>query len=130
MKLKLLVLLFPLVLTGCVVRQDDNEAAIETAASFEKPESVGILPDGREVFRVVKVNSRMHDHYIYFVGANGGVTVNHSVSQGKTTANSAVALIPEPQVENMVSPEDRARAEALVAEAARNIEEAKDILNY
>lgn len=68
------------------------EAQAKTEASFDRPREAGTLPDGRKIkYVVVSRGASYHDHYIYFV--DGAITVNRSVSQGKTTTNQVTVLI-------------------------------------
>ena len=77
--------------SGCT---NKTGAQAQTQASFSNPEQVGTLPDGRKVYMVTRVIPfGLHDHYIYYV-ENGGTTVNHNVSAGKSTYQTVVYTAP------------------------------------
>lgn len=121
MKKTLLVLavaLSTLFLAGC---ESEQEAMFDTKQSFENPELIGTLPDGREVKRVVVYLADAHDQYVYFVDG-GGVTVNREVSQGKMTRN--MVTFNAPPIEDTI----RAEAEAKLAQAQKLEAEAKQML--
>lgn len=69
-----------------------QEAIVLNTNSLKSPETVGTLPDG-QILQVVVVRraDNAYPHYVYFVGNT--VTVNHSVSSGKTTRNDVQAFI-------------------------------------
>ena len=57
-------------------------------------EVVGTLPDGREVRRIrLNMGSNLHDHWIYVVSGTETVTMNHEVSEGKTTTGESEVFI-------------------------------------
>lgn len=71
---------------------NDPAPMAATKSSFENPEKVGTLQDGREVFCAKRdMESNSHPRYIYFVGNT--ITANHTVPQGKTSYNQVTVLI-------------------------------------
>lgn len=77
-----------MILSSC----DDPIVSLKnTKNSFSNPDIVGILPDGRTVSCVVRYIPNSHKHYIYFTGSD--VTVNTTLSHGKTTSNQTIVLI-------------------------------------
>lgn len=101
MKTKLALLVFAAasivaVLTSCE-RPTDPAPIARTHDNFASPRTVGVLPDGRSVSVVVVDRGLSHDHFIYFVdnpdGKSTDVTVNKTVSAGKTTYNEATVII-------------------------------------
>lgn len=86
------LILLSLLLVGCK-DQNSPESLKQTDQSFQNPQLVGTLPDGRKVKMAIRnMGSLKHDHYIYFV--DNVSTVNEAVQQGKSSYNSVRAFIP------------------------------------
>ena len=64
-----------------------------------QPSHVCDFSDGRVLYRiVVQENGMKHDHYVYFFKNKNDasvVSINRSVSSGKTTTNMTIVQIPE-----------------------------------
>lgn len=94
-KLILLCLLLAAItlFTVACSRENTQGALKDTSNSFENPQLVGTLPDGRNVKVVIReMGTLMHNHYIYFV--DNVTTVNETVKTGKNTYHTVRAFIP------------------------------------
>lgn len=107
----------------------EQEVAQKQAAhdrqSFGSPELVGNLPDGRPIYVIERYIVGDHNHFIYFV-PDGGVTLNRTVSQGKTTVNDTQFMAPDlEQDPSVVQAKQKVMAKARLDQATKNLEEAK-----
>lgn len=84
------LLLLSLLMVSCDGPDDSNPRAL-TAASFSNPQTIGTLPDGREVKLIVRNMGNSENHFIYFVGDTA--TTNYSVPQGKSHYNQVLVEI-------------------------------------
>lgn len=74
-------------LVGCKATPEEiQRAQLQTKASMNSPIKVGNLPDGREVRRFIISNAGRHDHVVYYID-HADVTLNQTISEGKTTRN-------------------------------------------
>lgn len=79
-------------LSGCGGRSPEL-CKQKTEYNFDHPHKVGVL-NGRELYRVRVVNYDIHDHYVYFFkNSDDVITMNRTVSQGKTTINTVQVII-------------------------------------
>lgn len=86
----ILILLTAAFLVGCQEANDPTPLA-NTKAWFDRPETVGTLPDGIIVKYIVRDMGSTASHYIYFV--DGTTTTNIRIPQGKTSYQQIVVEI-------------------------------------
>ena len=82
------ILILILFLTGCTSSNDPSVIQKNAITLSSEGELVGKLKDGREVRRFVINNGDTigsHNHWLYLVDDSDTVTVNHTVSSGKTS---------------------------------------------
>lgn len=85
----LLLILISLFSVSCKSKTKE-QLEKETQETFNSPQYIGTLPDGRQVKLVVR--SREYDkHFIYFV--DNTVSTNYNVQQGKFTRNESIVTI-------------------------------------
>jgi outer membrane protein assembly factor BamE (lipoprotein component of BamABCDE complex) len=84
MKYLVTTILAAALLAGCTSQEDVQNAELQTKQSFENPQRVGVLPDGRSVFLVIHHVANDWDRYIYFV-QGGGTTTDKVVPNGKSS---------------------------------------------
>lgn len=75
-----------LLLAGCEATEAETATAkARTVSSFQNPELIARLPDGRSVYRSVVVDPQRDylSHYVYYVDC--ATTTNRQVSHGKST---------------------------------------------
>jgi ABC-type thiamine transport system substrate-binding protein len=85
------VVLACIICVSCQESPDNPTALALTKQSFDNPQEVGTLPDGRVVKVVCRDMGTHATHYIYFV--DGVTTINRNVPQGKTSYNQVVVEI-------------------------------------
>ncbi|RTK95554.1 MAG: hypothetical protein EKK64_06945 [Neisseriaceae bacterium] len=85
--LSILFLLF-----GCEGRNDPSVIKQNEETLSGEGEYVGILPDGRKVSRY-PIETGYRNHFLYLVEDSDTVTINRSVSSGKTTVNIVEVII-------------------------------------
>ncbi len=86
------VLLVLLILIGC--GRNAEEAAAFNQENANHPRLVLTMPDGRQLYRIVIDSPDIrHYHYVYFFDkGDKTISVNYSVSQGKTTRNQTIVI--------------------------------------
>lgn len=98
MRIVILMILSLSVGCGEISRNHPTVLAENQQTLSGKGEEVGVLPDGRKVVRY-RLDMGKHEiipternpHWVYVV--DNVVTLNHEVSQGKTTANQTEVII-------------------------------------
>jgi uncharacterized protein YcfL len=89
-----------LFVVGCTSHDDPTVMYKNKTTLSKSGEEVGVLPDGRRVVRYeLEMGSNIHNHWLYVV--DGTITINHTESHGKTTANHVHVVI-EGQKYNLV----------------------------
>jgi hypothetical protein len=89
---KLFLILFCLLIAGCGTPHNDPAIMAQNRVTLSgKGEQVGTLPDGREIRRYYINMGKLHDHWIYVT--NDTITINRTISQGKTTFNHVSVII-------------------------------------
>jgi hypothetical protein len=89
----LLFIVLSLCFVSCAPSEKEKkEFAKNTAHSFQNPDKIGTLSDGRGVYRIT-VDNQYYDHYIYFIKGSPEITVNWTVQQGKTSVNQVNAIL-------------------------------------
>ena len=73
-----------------------NRPELFKIADIGQAEKVCELSNGTKIFRfeVGHVGAGIHSHWVYFSDKNEEITINQTVSQGKSSVNQTIVQIP------------------------------------
>ena len=89
-----LIVSFLFLMASCTDHNSPEVLTTQKSVLSTDGQEIGKLPDGRKVVRYqLSMGSYIHDHFIYVVEGGNTISVNHTETHGKSSANHVEVII-------------------------------------